>query len=222
MVCKRYSTSADRPNPSMSLNWIWGCVMDLVISFTFRAFSYYKTNWNLVYTMCTWINYYLFFCLFRLWQIQVFHLDFKDRFLLSPIIKQLSYYDGTCVQTHKTYYFINKCSNIAYIKVLLMCSFLHGPLIKHFFPLSFSFCWSRGGWGFFCVGVLEGGIRRFCFAVLLCATSKYVFLHISLTMPAQNTASLQYADWRIFFSTFIAILDWVLCLDFLLRLQFQF
>lgn len=46
---------------------------------------------------------------------------------------------------------------------------------------------------FFCIGVLEGGIRGFWFAVLG-TTSKYVFLHISLTEPAQNTASLQYAD----------------------------
>lgn len=47
---------------------------------------------------------------------------------------------------------------------------------------------------FFCAKVLEGGIRKFCFAILIGKTSIYLFLHIGLTMPAQNTSSLQYAD----------------------------
>ena len=58
-------------------------------------FRFHKTN--LVHNAYTGIG-SLFF-LFRLWRIQVLHLDFKNRFLLSPIIKQLSYHDGgTSVQ----------------------------------------------------------------------------------------------------------------------------
>lgn len=113
-------------------------------------------------------------------------------------------------KTHKTYYIINKFNNITFISsfpvLLSSWSVNKGFLVPFIFILL-----GQRRMGFNCVRVLGGGIKRFLFA-LLGTTSKYVFLHVSLTVPAQNTASLQYADWRNWFSTFIAILDWVLFL----------
>lgn len=61
------------------------------------------------------------------------------------------------------------------------------PLNKAFFPLFILLGHRR--MIFFCGGLLEGEIGRFCF-VVLGTTSEYLFLHISLVMSAENIASL--------------------------------
>lgn len=97
---------------------------------------------------------------------------------------------------------------------------LHSLLIKHCFSL-FIQLEARGKdkvFFFQCGADYEAWF----FAVLLGITSKYLFLPICLAMTAQNTASSQYAVWRNWFSTFIAVLDLITCIAFLLRLQFKF
>lgn len=97
---------------------------------------------------------------------------------------------------------------------------VHSLLIKHCFFLFIQLeAKSMEKVGFFSV---REDYESWFFAVLLGTTSKYVFLPICLAMTAQNTASLQYAVRRNCFSTFIAVLDLIMCTAFLLRLQFKF